>query len=496
MFFIHDGMYTILHTYTSIRNKKIFTMQNRPAPLRPASSLLQDRRSTLQSLQVFKRLLHQTQLKLAMEKAELGFYNRIFTPTVTLWYMIFQRLTHDHTLQAAVSDLHSGGADRLSSRKERPLSTQIRSLATTAFSKARQRIPLALFSSVLGAQAQDVWDEIQDVKWHGLRVLLLDGSQISLRPYPDIVNQFATSSNQNGQIYWVLMRVVVTFCLHTGMVVSSAADSSRVSEQILACRQILKNRAGCLYLGDRNFGVFQMVQGVLTAKAHCLFRLSESRAKKVAGSLSRLLPGDYPVAWSPSRHDLKYEGCCPHALDGRLIVAQYSRPGFRTQWIYLFTSLLDSSAFSPQTLIELYGSRWQAELNLRYLKTHMDLHQLDCKTKDMAEKEWLSGIMAYNLVRVVMAMAAKMKGIHPSLLSFSSARRLLLRWLLTSRSHHTLYKSSRTLLNNLARARLPSRKKPRPPEPRAKRHKRETFPPLRGNRAAARENLRIHNMKC
>ena len=56
-----------------------------------------------------KRLLQQTQLKLAIEETQLCFYDRLFTPAVTLWCMIFQRLNHDHTLQAAVSDLHSGG---------------------------------------------------------------------------------------------------------------------------------------------------------------------------------------------------------------------------------------------------------------------------------------------------------------------------------------------------------------------------------------------------
>jgi Transposase DDE domain. len=289
---------------------------------------------------------------------------------------------------------------------------------------------------------------------------------------------------------------VATFCLHTGMVVASAVGSTVVPEQTLACQQILKDIVGHLYLGDRNFGVFQMVQCVLTANAHCLFRMSKPRAKKVAGSSSRLhRPGDYLVSWSPSRHDLRHDGCWQYAINGRLIVTQYVRPGFRSQWIYLFTTLLDASVYPAKELLELYGARWQVELNLRYLKTQMDLHQLDCKTKDMAEKEWLSGLMAYNLVRVVMATAAMDKGIQPSHLSFSTARRLLVRWLLNTSSWTNIYSLWRKLLKDVARAKLPSRRNPRPPEPRAKRHKRETFPPLRGSRSVARKNIRINSRK-
>ena len=475
---------------------EIFAMNKRPEAACPPAPEWRKGRSITQCLQVFKRLLQQTQMKLAIEKTELCFYDRLFTPAVILWCMIFQRLNHDHTLQAAVSDLHSGGADRLASKKGMPPSKRIRSLATAAFSKARTRIPLALFSAVLGAQAQDVWSEFQDGRWHGLRVLLLDGSQISLRPHPDIIKHFASSSNQNGQLYWVLMRVVVTFCLHTGMAVASAADSTVVSEQALARRQILKDMAGRLYLGDRNFGVFQMVQCVLEANAHCLFRMSESRAERVAGGSALLhRPGDHIVSWSPSRDDLRHEGCRQEAISGRLIVAQYVRPGFRPQWIYLFTTLLDASVYPAQKLVELYGTRWQVELDIRYLKTQMDLHQLDCKTRDMAEKEWLSGLMAYNLVRVVMATAATAKGLKPSQLSFSAARGLLVRWLLTTSSQTNLPRFWIKLLKCVACARLPSRRKPRPPEPRAKRHKRETFPPLKGVRSSAREKIRINNMK-
>lgn len=460
-----------------------------PAPGRQQGS------SIVQCLHVFKHLLQQTQMKLEIEKAGLCFYDRLFTPSVTLWCMIFQRLNHDHTLQAAVCDLHAGGADRLVSKKGRPPSKLIRSLATAAFSKARKRSPLALFSAVLLAQAKDVWSELQDGRWHGLRVLLLDGSQISLRPHPGISGHFASYSNQNGQGYWVPMRVVATFCLHTGMAVASAVGSTVVSEQALARRQILKDLAGCLYLGDRNFGVFQMVQCVLQANAHCLFRMTATRAGRVAGSSGLLRPGDYSVSWHPSRDDLKVDGCQVEAISGRLIVAQYARPGFRPQWIYLFTTLLDASAYPAEKLFELYGERWHVELDLRYLKTQMDLNQLDCKTKDMAEKEWLAGLMAYNLVRVVMAAAAKAKGLKPSLLSFSAARRFLVLWLLSTSPCAGLKGSWAKLLKSIVRARLPPRKKPRPPEPRAKRHKGETFPPLRGNRSVARENVRINNMK-
>jgi putative transposase len=492
-------MYVYYITYIHVNLKKeLICMAKRqknttsPRPPAPAKKF-----SLRLCLQAFKRLLRQTHLKLAIEEAQLSFYDRIFTPSVTLWYMIFQRLSFDHSLQAAVTDLHSGGADRLTPRHQKPLSQRIKSMATTAFSKARRRLPLALFHSVLAAQAHDIWKQARDGQWLGLRVLLLDGSQISLRPYPDTIDRFTSSANQHGKAYWVLMRVVVIFCLQTGVVISSAVGATTLSEQALACRQILQNMAGCLYLGDRNFGIFRVVQCVLAAKAHCLFRLTEPRAGKLAGAKHRLRRcGDYVISWIPSEHDLRSPDCSNHALHGRLIVAQYKRPGFRTRWIYLFTTLMNAQLYSTQQLLDLYATRWQIELDLRYLKTQMNLDQLECKSADMAEKEWLAGLMAYNLVRALMLNAALSKGLQPNLLSFSATRRLLVRWLLRVETWANLSKSCEKLLKLVAQARQPSRSKPRPPEPRAKRHKGETFPPLRGSRASARKKLKILSSKC
>lgn len=448
------------------------------------------------ALLAFKRLLRQTQVRLALKKADACFYDRIFTPVVTLWYMIFQRLNSDHTLQAAVVDLHRGGADRLSPGGRPPLSKRITSVATTAFSRARARLPLALFPAILSAQAQDIWREARDCQWLGLRVLLLDGSQLALRPHPGVVDRFEPSANQNGKAYWVLMRVVATFCLHTGIVVASATGAASVPEQSLACRQILlAGLKGCLYLGDRNFGIFWVVQSVLEAHAQCLFRLTTSRAGKLVGTRRLRRCGDYPITWCPSAADLRRPQCRPHALNGRLIVAQYSHPGFQTRWIYLFTTLTDSEAYSAQQLLELYAARWQIELDLRYLKTQMNLAQLECKSADMAEKEWMAGLMAYNLVRALMMTAALRKGLNPALLSFSATRRLLLRWLQDATTWRRLSASWPNLLKSVAASRLPSRLRPRPHEPRAKRYKRETFPPLCGSRTIARTNLQNYTAK-
>src|SRR5205823_4813024 len=77
-----------------------------------------------------------------------SFYRRAFTPLITLWYLVFQRLNYNHHLSYVVQDALAGGADRLSPRGKK-LSRQLRSEATSSFSDARQRLPLELCRRVL-----------------------------------------------------------------------------------------------------------------------------------------------------------------------------------------------------------------------------------------------------------------------------------------------------------------------------------------------------------
>ena len=91
-----------------------------------------------------------------------------------------------------------------------------------------------------------------------------------LRPYGDIARRFPPNGNQaRSAPYWCLMRVVVGFCARSGAALACAHGSLFRSEQLLACRMMLRPPLGaCLYVGDRNFGVFRIVQTARAVGSH------------------------------------------------------------------------------------------------------------------------------------------------------------------------------------------------------------------------------------
>src|SRR5690606_12036070 len=60
---------------------------------------------------------------------------------------------------------------------------------------------------------------------------------------------------------------------------------------------------------------------------------------------------------------------------------------------------------------QLYGQRWNIETDLRSLKRTVHLQQISSRSQEGMEKELLTPICAYNLVRAVMCLAARRAGI-------------------------------------------------------------------------------------
>ena len=452
-----------------------------------------------QLLALFAQLVALEFLEHTLDQSRHRFYRRIWCPVLTLWYLIWQRLQANHTLQNVISDARRGGADGLRPAGQKPLSQRIRSVATTAYSRARRRLPLAWVKECFSSLAGRLAALGTPLEKGTLALQLWDGSTLRLRPHGDIPQKFPPHRTRRKKSYWCVARVVVGFCAWTGVALAAQMASLHLSEQALAVRLILASAQRALHMGDRNFGVWRFVRAARQSGGQALVRLTRARANKLAAGRP-LKPGlDLSVDWVPSRQDQVDRGLKKEAVSGRLVVVRAHRPGHRPQILFLFTTLLDAQANPPQRLLTLYGVRWDVELNFRAVKATMDLGQLEVKSADLAQKEFYAGLMAYNLVRGVMGMAARVAGCAPRQLSFATARTQLdatlktlgLGWL----PPELRDRQWEWLLTEVSQARLPRRKKPRPSEPRKQYHTPQVFPPLQGTRAQERRQLKKDQFK-
>ena len=89
------------------------------------------------------------------------------------------------------------------------------------------------------------------------------------------------------------------------------------------------------------------------------------------------------------------------------------------------TTLLDPEQTTQEDLATLYRARWHNELDIRSLKSAMQMGELRCKTPELVRKEVWTHILAYNLIRTVMAQAAVRHGVEPRSVSFTGAMQSL-----------------------------------------------------------------------
>lgn len=447
-----------------------------------------------QLLALFAQLLALESVELTLDQSRRRFYHRIWCPVVTLWYLTWQRLQTHPTLQAVVSDARRGGADALRVTEKKPLSQRIGSRATTGFSKARQRLPLVWVKRCLGGLARPLAALVSPPQPAALPRRLWDGSTLRLRPHGDIAQSFPPHRTRRARAYWCVARVVVGFCADSGIALAAQISSLHRSEQALAVRLILASTEAALHLGDRNFGVWRVVRAAVQSGGQALVRLTGARARKLAGGRRLAAGWDELVEWTPSRHDQVDRGLAKKGVRGRLVVVRVRRPGYRPQNLFLFTTLLDAVAYPPERLGALYGERWEVEGDFRTVKATMALGQLEVKSADLAQKEFYAGLMAYNLVRGLMGVAARAAGCRPRQLSFATVRTQLVATLATLWLGWVPPEQRRAqwewLWAEVRSARLPRRTKRRPSEPRKQWYEPRVFGPMRQTRAQERGQLK------
>ncbi len=94
----------------------------------------------------------------------------------------------------------------------------------------------------------------------------------------------------------------------------------------------------------------------------------------------------------------------------------------------LVTTLCSPRKTPKAELESLYEQRWHVELDLRNIKTTLGMEVLSCKTPQMCEKELWVYLLAYNLIRLLMAKAALHAGVLLRQLSFKHTLQIWVAW--------------------------------------------------------------------
>ena len=409
---------------------------------------------------------------------------QIFSLRVVAAMMLLQRLDAQGTQAEVVRKLAAGQLDHLLPASKRTRQKLI-SDNTGRYATACGQFPPELVKQVCDEMLRELRKRIQPAAEGERVVLLVDGSSVSLEHERELLSHYPPSRNQYGEAHWGMVRVVVLHDARTGIALhpqwGPMYGPETVSEQQLAEQAVEQAPAECVILGDANFGIFSFAYDVVQGQRQVLLRLTAQRGQALGAG--KLLPyGEEPFCWRASRKDREKNPHWPEEakVEGRLIAVM--QKGFRHP-LYLFTTLTEELG----DVLALYQLRWNVELDLRSLKHTLGLFHLRGKSQEAIARELQVAMVAYGLVRVFMAAAARRRGLSPRHLSFTAACSLLNLMMakLCCGNREQREQGLERLLRLMAQSKLPHRSKPRSYE-RAVWGFRQSFPPRRPQSGAGK----------
>jgi len=254
-----------------------------------------------------------------------------------------------------------------------------------------------------------------------------DGTTVRMPHGEELVEAYPPTTNQHGVSHWPLLRLLVAHDLYTGLALrpqwGPVNGSQAVSEQGLLEEAIERLPGQAAVVGDANFGVFSVAYAAAQRGHPVVLRLTTARAQHLAGG--PLQDGtDRPIQWKPTREDRRSHRELPldARVSGRLLVRLVQPSNGAAPFLLaLFTTLEDSA----EQVAELYGKRWNIEVDLRHLKGTLRLEELTCTSVEMVAKEIDVAMLAYNLVRAVIYLTAQKAGLEPRIISFTQVRNVL-----------------------------------------------------------------------
>lgn len=365
----------------------------------------------------------------------------IYTPAVTLWAFLSQMLhaNEQRSCLAAVARV----AVLLASREK-----MICASNSGAYCRARAKLTEAFLKRLLCEMAERCEAEIpEEWRWRERRVLIGDGTTISLPDTKKNQASYPQSNSQEPGLGFPLLRLVGVFSLATGLLqeVAMGPYAGKETGETALLREIFGAfKKGDVFLADRYYCGWFLIALLQELGVDVVMRLHHLRDADFQKG-GRLGKGDHFVEWPrlqrPDWMDEATYARMPKSLRIREVEVQVKEKGFRVRSLVVVTTLLNAESYSKEDLAALYRQRWLVELDLRTVKSTLHLDILRCQTPEMARKELYTGLLAYNLIRQTMLRAALQAECSPRELSFTAAMQTIATsWLVAviSEEHHEL----------------------------------------------------------
>ena len=368
----------------------------------------------------FAEILTEASIREVLNEHGVQYRDRVFSPVTTIWGFLSQVLSEDHSCRDTVSRIIAHRA---------ATGITVCSPNTASYCNARSRVPPSVLSTLAKRTAEELQASIgAPWKWNGRSVFIVDGSHVSMPDTAENRAVYPQPSTQQPGLGFPLARITVALSLATGACHDLAVapyQGKGTGEKTLFRRMYNTLTPGDVVLADALFDDYFIACELRNRNIDIVARVQHERTgSRTAESRP---DGDIIVWQRPNKpHGMPGEQYrrYPKQLLMRQVTVDACDKNNRVQQFKVVTSILDLSIDGKQ-IGDLFERRWEGEVDIRSIKSTMQMDILRCKTPDMVHKEIWTHLLAYNLLRTVMAVAAKENDIEPRKVSFKGAKQAL-----------------------------------------------------------------------
>ena len=357
----------------------------------------------------------------------------VYSTVVTLWAFLGQVLRDgkEASCQSAVANIVT-----YQQQAELPAPTA----DTGDFCRARAKLSEAALHDLTVEVAAELEEQAQAAwLWKDRHAKLVDGFTFTMPDTASNQAAYPQPTTQKKGVGFPIARACLIVSLATACALDLAVGPycGKETGETALLRELLDAfQAGDVAVADRFYCSFLMIALLLGRGVDVCARMHQARHVDFRRG-RRLGKYDHLIHWTkppkPEWIDEAVYAALPDELLLREIQFNVVEPGRRVQTLTVVTTLTDAETYSKQDIAQLYGFRWNSELDIRSIKQSLGLDHVRCKSPEMVGRELWTTLLGYNLIRTTAAAAAVLHDKQPRQISFSgTCQYVLASWMLLS----------------------------------------------------------------
>src|SRR4051812_23509585 len=330
----------------------------------------------------FADVLTESRIREALDEHGVRYRDRVYDPVTTTWGFLSQVLSDDHSCRDAVARViahrAAGGREACSPN-------------TASYCNARGRLPTGVLSTLARRAAAELQASAPEGgKWNGRGGYIADGSYLSMPDTPENRVAYPQPVVQQPGIGFPMARVAVLLSLATGAChdLAIAPYAGKGTGETTLLRQMYESLSpGDVVLADALFDNYFLACEFRERGLELVVRV---QAERVGSRTVESRPDGDVMLWQRPNKPRGVTGeqyrHYPKTLLMRQVAVDARDRDNRAERFKVVTTMLDASIDGGQ-FGDLYERRWSGEVDIRSIKTTMQMDVLRCETPEMIPKE-------------------------------------------------------------------------------------------------------------